>query len=136
MAWLIGFALALATGLFGTLVGFDRSRVFYPVVLIVVAHYYVLFAAMGGALLWPELLIAAGFVAVAVLGFRLSLWLVVAGLVGHGGLDAVHALLVDNRGVPDWWPAFCAAFDVAAGAYLAVRMRLGLPPRERDERLV
>ena len=33
-----------------------------------------------------------------------------------------HGLLVDNRGVPIWWPAFCAAFDITAGAYLAVRV--------------
>ena len=47
MEYLIGVALALAlTGVFAAM-GFDRDRSFYPVVLIVVATYYVLFAVMG-----------------------------------------------------------------------------------------
>ena len=48
MEYLIGVILALAIGFFATAVGFDRSRVFYPVVMIVIATYYALFALMGG----------------------------------------------------------------------------------------
>jgi hypothetical protein len=29
-------------------------------------------------------------------------------------------LLIDNPGVPAFWPGFCMAFDVVAAAYLAV----------------
>ena len=124
MEYLIGGALAVATAAFATVVGFDQSRAFYPVVLITIASYYALFAVMGASLsaLWPELLIIGGFVAVSVLGFRTSLWLVVAGLLGHGVLDAVHSALIDNPGVPEWWPPFCAAFDVVVAGYLAMRM--------------
>lgn len=124
MGYLIGVFLALATGVFATVVGFDRSRTFYASVLLVVGHYYTLFAIMGGSLsaLWPELLVFGAFVALSVMGYRLSEWLLVAGLLGHGALDAVHGSIVDNPGVPDWWPAFCLAFDVAAGAYLALRI--------------
>ena len=129
MEYLIGGALAVATGAFATVVGFDRSRAFYPVVLIVIASYYALFAVMGGSLavLGSELLIIGGFVALSIVGFKVSLWLVVAGLVGHGAFDAVHSLLIDNPGVPGWWPPFCAAFDIAAGGYLAMRMLQGEP---------
>ena len=124
MAYLIGAGLAVAVGLFAWLVGFDRSRVFYPVVLIVVASYYLLFAVMGGsAALATELLLFAAFAAVAVLGFRFSLWLAAAGLLAHGLMDFVQGSLVDNPGVPVWWPAFCLGYDVAAAAFLAVLLR-------------
>ena len=49
MALLIGTSLALAVGLFATGLGLDRDRAFYPVVTIVVASYYALFAVMGGS---------------------------------------------------------------------------------------
>jgi len=42
----VGIALSIAVASFARLVGFDRDRAFYPTVLIVIASYYVLFAAM------------------------------------------------------------------------------------------
>jgi hypothetical protein len=66
-----------------------------------------------------ESIVMAGFVAVAVIGFKKSEWLVVAALAGHGIFDAVHGTLIANPGVPVWWPAFCLSYDVAAAAWLA-----------------
>jgi hypothetical protein len=59
----------------------------------------------------------------AVVGFRGNLWIVAAGLAAHGVMDAFHPALVDNPGVPVWWPSFCSAYDVAAAGYLGWRMR-------------
>lgn len=115
----IGIALAVAVTLFARLSGFDRDRAFYPTVTIVVAHYYVLFAVMGGQALVPELFGMALFAAAAVIGFKTSLWLVAAALSGHGLFDFVHAHLIANPGVPVWWPSFCAGFDVMAGVCMA-----------------
>jgi hypothetical protein len=50
MEYVIGVVLALAVTVGATAVGFDRERVFYPAVLIVVTAYYVLFAAMDGSI--------------------------------------------------------------------------------------
>ena len=132
MEYLIGILLALAASSLATAAGFDRSRAFYPVVLIVVATYYCLFAVMGGSssALWIETAIALLFTAGAVIGFRTNIWLVVAALAGHGAMDLVHRHIVANPGVPAWWPGFCASFDIAAAAYLAARMLLGDPARE------
>ena len=58
-----------------------------------------------------EIVVAGGFLLVAVLGFRKNLWLVVAALVGYGAFDFVHHLFIDNPGVPHWWPGFCLVFD-------------------------
>ncbi len=123
MEYLIGVALAAAACVvFGMLAGFDRERIFYPMMLPPIATYYVLFAAMAGSTsaLTIESLVACIFLAVAVVGFRKNLWLTVAGLVGHGVFDFFHHLMIQNPGVPVWWPGFCMSFDVLAGAFLVV----------------
>ena len=121
MGYVIGFVLALVVAAFARLAGLDRDRAFYPTVLIVVASYYVLFAVMGGSprALVGELMVMGLFVALAVGGFRWSSWMVAAGLAGHGLFDFVHASVVSNAGVPEFWPAFCGAYDVTAGVLLA-----------------
>ena len=50
MGYAIGIVLALCVSVFARAVGFDRDRAFYPTVLVVIASYYVLFAAMGGSM--------------------------------------------------------------------------------------
>lgn len=125
MNYLVGIILALAACGVGRAFRLDRDGAFYPTVLIVVATYYVLFAVMGsdqkGLLI--ESVIAAGFAVVAVSGFRHSLWLVVAALFAHGVLDFYHQALIDNPGVPPFWPGFCLAFDVTAAMVLAGLLR-------------
>lgn len=123
MELLVGVAMALCVGLFSTVAGFDRDRSLYPVILVVVASYYVLFAVMGGgaALGW-EIGVSAAFFLTAVVGFKANLWVVVIALAGHGLLDWYHDRLIENAGVPDWWPMFCMHYDIAAGAYLAWRL--------------
>lgn len=65
-------------------------------------------------------MIAAAFFALAVAGFRTSLWLVVAALAAHGVFDFFHHRLIRNPGVPPWWPGFCLACDVLAAVFLAL----------------
>jgi hypothetical protein len=122
MEYLIGLGLALAVCAFGTLAGFDRDRVFYPTMAIVVGTYYILFAVMGGGM--PAVAIesagAGVFLALAVAGFKKNLWWAAGALAGHGVFDFFHSRLIRNAGVPMWWPGFCGAFDVLAGAFLAM----------------
>jgi hypothetical protein len=126
MAFLVGIILALTVGLFTSVAGLDRDRSLYPVVVLVVASYYCLFAIIGGgAALALETGLFAVFAIAATVGFRINLWIVVAALAGHGLLDWHHHRLVENAGVPDWWPMFCLSYDVAAGAYLAWRLLSG-----------
>lgn len=72
MEYLIGGFLAAATALLAGALGFARDRSFFPTLLIVIATYYVLFAAMGGSgpALWKESAIGMGFAVVAVLVFN------------------------------------------------------------------
>ncbi len=131
MPAIIGVGVALGVSLYATWVGLDRDRAFYPTVNIVVAHYYVLFAVMGGsgAALRSESVVMLLFLVASALGFRRNMWVVAGALCAHGGLDFIHSSLITNPGVPAWWPPFCAAFDFAAGCYLALllgRARIGV----------
>jgi hypothetical protein len=120
MDYSIGIVLALVVAGFAATSGFDRDRAFYPTLLVVIALYYVLFAAMSGSLraVLVESAVMTGFAAVAVLGFKGQLWIVAMGLAAHGVFDAMHGSLITNPGVPAWWPAFCLAFDVTAGGVM------------------
>jgi hydrogenase-4 membrane subunit HyfE len=127
MPYVIGIVLSVVVALFGRYVAFDRDRAFYPTIMIVIAAYYVLFAAMSGSV--QAVVIESGvmmlFVAAAVAGFKSSAWIVVAALAGHGVFDAVHGYVIENTGVPAWWPAWCLAYDVGAAAGLAWLLRHG-----------
>lgn len=121
MEYAIGVTAATAVGLFATVIGFDKERSFYPVVLIVIAALYLLFAVMAGSIdsLVAEAIPALLFVAMASFGFRKTPWLVVAGLALHGVFDFFHHAVIVNPGVPVWWAGWCLAYDVVAAAYLA-----------------
>lgn len=127
LALAVGVLLAIAVGLFAARVGLDRDRAFYPVVLIVVASCYALFAVIGASThaLVLEVLVGTVFLIAAVWSFKSSLWVGVAGLAGHGIFDLGHGLVVSNPGMPSYWPQFCLMYDVTAAAYLAWRLRSG-----------
>lgn len=122
MPYIIGVVLAVGVAaVFGRFAGFDRDRAFYSTVLVIVGSFYVLFAAMSQSI-HTVLLESVGmtvFSIVAIVGFKSSMWVIAAGLAGHGVFDAFHGYVIDNSAMPVWWPAFCAAYDIAAAACLA-----------------
>lgn len=136
MDLLIGCGLALAVGLSASWIGLDRDRALYPVVMIVIASYYVLFATLGAPvqILLVELVVAGAFLAASIVGFKTSLWIVAAALAAHGVFDLLHPQLYTNLGVPRWWPRFCLAYDVAAAIYLAALLMRGRIPSRGLER--
>ena len=127
MPYVIGIVLSAAVALFARKVGLDRDRAFYPTVMIVIASYYVLFAVMSGSVqtVLMESVVMSLFVAAAVVGFKSSSWIVVAALAAHGVFDAFHDRVLENPGMPAWWPAWCLAYDVGAAAALAWLLRRG-----------
>jgi hypothetical protein len=130
MSYVVGSVLSLGIGLFARQVGLDRDRASYPTVLIVIASYYVLFAAMSDSVqtVLLESIVMTGFLIAAVVGFKSSAWIVVGGLAGHGVFDALHGKVLANSGVPVWWPAFRLAYNLAAAGYLAwlIKRRPGI----------
>jgi hypothetical protein len=121
MPYVIGLVLSVGVALFARFAGFDRDRAFYPTVTIVMASYYVLFAAMSDSVqaVLLESSVLSVFAIAAVAGFKSSAWIVVAALAGHGVFDALRGHVLESSGVPVWWPAFCLTFDVGAAAALA-----------------
>jgi hypothetical protein len=73
----------------------------------------------GGAGLIMEIGFFAVFAAMAAIGFRTSLWTVAAGLALHGLFDFVRHSYAPAPGAPEWWPAFCGAYDMVAALGLA-----------------
>ena len=129
---IVGVGLAPVVVLLGRLSGMDRDRAMYPITLIVIAAYYVLFATMGGQqALTTELVAATVFIVIAIVGFRTSLWVSAAGIFGHGLFDFfVHPHLTRNPGMPVFWPAFCGSIDVALGVLIAILLlRRSIPAR-------
>ncbi len=115
----VGIALAIGLAVLATSSGLDRDRAYYPVVLIVIAWYYVLFGVMSGSMqaLLLESAVMVAFTTVALIGFRSNLWLAAVGILAHGVFDAVHGRIIANAGVPGWWPAFCGSIDVGIALY-------------------
>ena len=94
----VGTILAIFVALFAHVVGFDRGKIFDSTVLIIIGSYYVLFAVMaGGSGLVTETVFFALFAVLAVVGFKTSLWLVVAGLALHGLFDFVRLGLLPGK---------------------------------------
>ena len=121
LPYVVGIVLSIGVAAFARLVGFDRDRAFYPAVLIVIASYYVLFAAMIGSVetVLLESTVMTLFMIAAVAGFKSTPWIIVGALAAHGVQDVVHGHIIANAGVPAWWPAWCLAYDVGAAAALA-----------------
>jgi len=124
MEYAIDLLLSLAVAGLAVSLGLDRERAFYPPVLIVIASYYVLFALMAptGHVLGIEIAVASGFLLCAVIGYKTNLWLIAIATMGHGAFDIIHYFLIENPGVPRWWPAFCSIIDVILGGLLVVRL--------------
>ncbi|HEX8028516.1 MAG TPA: hypothetical protein VF491_08645 [Vicinamibacterales bacterium] len=132
MPYAIGVVLSGGVAWFARCVGLDRDRAFYPAVLIVIASYYVLFAAMSGSIqaVVIESMVMVLFAAAAVAGFKTSAWIVVVAMAGHGVFDAAHGYVIENAGVPAWWPAWCLSYDVGAAGGLGWLLRRGLVANE------
>ena len=125
MSVVVGVLLAVGIAALAKFTRFDEDRSFYSTVLIIIASYYVLFAVLDGsghALIW-ELVIAVAFSTVAITGALFLPTIVGTGIVAHGLFDIVHDVLIENSGVPAWWPSFCASVDVLLGIWVIILAR-------------
>ena len=121
MEYAVGVILGAVIAIWTKVIGFSRDRSFYPTVLIVVASYYGLFAVISGSLrtLAYEAVPMVVFIGLAIAGYKRSAWLVAGGLIGHAIFDSFHHHIVENTGMPTWWPGFCLSIDYTLGAFLA-----------------
>lgn len=96
----------------------------YSVSLIIAALIYVGFALRGGALAWITLEVfgLAFFSVLAILGLKVSAWVLVFGWLLHPAWDVLLHLLPDVVFVPHWYPITCVSFDLLLAGYIAVRL--------------
>ena len=96
--------------------------------LVLIAAIYIGFAVADGRrhVLAVETAVAAVFVVVAAAAVTGSLWLIVAGLAGHGLKDVWQHRTGFVAGTR-WWPPFCASVDFVAAALIAVAITAGVP---------
>ena len=99
----------------------------YALELIAIAAIYVGFAVADGRrrVIVVEVTVAVLFAVVAALAVPASLWLVVAGLVGHGLKDLWQHRTGFVAGTR-WWPPFCAAVDFVAAVLVALALVAGI----------
>lgn len=125
MEYLIGVISAVIIALTGKFTKFEKDSSFYPTVLIVIAFLYVLFAVLDGRreVIIVEIVFALVFSLIALIGFKKSELLVGAGIAAHGLFDFFHHLLVNDAGVPGFWPGFCLSIDLLLGLYIVIIKR-------------
>jgi hypothetical protein len=101
----------------------------YALSLPLIAAVYLGFAVADGRrhILAVETAVASLFVIVAAAAVTGSLWLIVAGLAGHGLKDLWQHRTGFVAGTR-WWPPFCATVDWVAAALLAGAITAGLLP--------
>jgi hypothetical protein len=122
---IVGVFLATGIAALAKFTRFDEDRSFYATVLVIIASYYVLFAVLSGsslALIW-ELVIALAFSTVAIIGALFLPTLLGIGIMAHGLFDLVHDMIIENSGVPTWWPTFCGSIDVLLGLWVMTLAR-------------
>ncbi len=118
-----GLGIILTTGLLfvSTMVGLHRDRGVYPITLIAIALFYVVFAFEHGGV-WEiafNSVVACLFLLFAIGGYVRSLWIVAIGLILHGLFDVVYAASASNP-APDWWAPLCLTVDLLLGLFLVV----------------
>ena len=108
------------------------EQIFYAMFLIMIAAFYLAFAAyFGMATAWRvETAVVVAFVAIGVLGVRLPLALIVGYLL-HGLWDLLHELQAHGAysafepgqltAIPLAYGVFCAVFDFCMAAYFYAR---------------
>ena len=99
----------------------------YGLSLTLIAAVYIGFAVADGrrTVIAVEAAIAAVFVVVAAAGVTGPVWLLAAGLAGHGVKDLWQhrrQFVANTR----WWPPFCLVVDWVAAAVLVVLIAAGV----------
>jgi len=98
----------------------------YAISLALIAAVYIGFAVADGRrkVVAAEVSVATVFVLVAAVAVTGSLWVAVAGLVGHGAKELwQHRTGFVNNA--RWWPPFCLTGDWVAAAIVAIAITAG-----------
>ncbi len=125
LIWGVVFGLLQAAAPLG--LWWLRPATVYAISLALIAAVYIGFAVADGRrkVVAVEVSVATVFVLVGAAAVTGSLWVAVAGLVGHGAKDLwQHRTgFVNNT---RWWPPFCLTVDWVAAVIVAVAITAGV----------
>ena len=103
-----------------------RQRGTWAATMVAIASFYVVFAIQSGDPF--EIVVhtglAIGFALLAIIGARVSAWLIAAALLVHGVYDISVGAVLSNP-APGWWGPFCLAIDVVLAVALGVMLWRG-----------
>ena len=118
----VGVLLAALTAAVALALPRSLAAELFAVLLVLIASVYVGFGLRESRARERnvEVLTAAGFVLVALLGLWVSPYLWVVGLVGHGAWDLAHYPHGLQAKIPGWYAPFCAAYDWVLGASVLI----------------
>lgn len=126
----IGAALGIVTLIAFRVGGIHRERGTYAVLLVAITVPYIISAIETHE---TDTMYHAGFAvmfaAIALIGARLNLWLVVLGLLGHAIFDGMHHYTGIIAPTPGWYGPVCLGFDLSVAAGLAGFLLQGHTPR-------
>lgn len=106
-------------------VNFERYLLaaFLAYMALVYVMRYLFVSTRASHWLWIEILSVIVFVALAVLGLKLSPWFLAVGIALHGlAWDSWHYR--NSTYMPDWYIFACLLVDVTLAAYVAARVPL------------
>jgi hypothetical protein len=125
----IGALLAVATIPLHLLLTKTQSEQFAALLLAVIGAIYIGFSVQKGTRpqIATEVTVAAGFFVAALAALWGNPWIVPVAYVVHGFWDYAHhqglkfaSTPLKLVSIPAWYPPFCAVYDWAAAASLAV----------------
>lgn len=92
-------------------------------IVIAVAGFWPLFAVAGGddADFWLHIALFAAFGFAAYKSHRIGIFGLALVLLAHGLLDT--ALSTTHHPGPEWWPGFCAGYDVVLALALLASLK-------------
>jgi len=90
--------------------------------LVYIVRWLVFRSGAGTGWLWIELFGLIVYVALAVLGLKMSPWFLAAGIAGHGfGWDLWHYYVTATY-IPHWYSIACLLADIGLGIYITARI--------------
>jgi hypothetical protein len=125
LIWGVVFGLLQAVAPLG--LWWIRPATVYAISLVLIAAVYIGFAVADGRrkVIAVEVSVATVSVLVGSVAVIGTLWVAVAGLIGHGAKDLwQHRTgFVNNT---RWWPPFCLTVDWVAAAIVAIAITAGV----------
>jgi len=114
------FALIAATCAVGLYLPYFKAMDFFAILLAVLAGLMIGFALADGRpkKIVIELVVAAGFVALTLLGMWKWTWLIPAGFVLHGLWCLVHHYSFIGARIRSWFSPLCALYSLVVAGFV------------------